>query len=51
MRREAGKDDYLRALRISLLRISNGLVLEVPEKFVPKVRQAVEVTMRQRTPR
>ena len=41
MRRDAAKEDYLRTLGISLLRIPNGLVLEVPDEFVGKVRQAM----------
>ncbi len=41
MRRDAAKEDYLRTLGISLLRIPNGLVLEDPEGFVDKVREAV----------
>jgi len=41
MRRDAAKEDYLRTLGISLFRIPNGLVLEDPEGFVGKVRQAI----------
>ena len=41
MRIDAAKEDYLRTLGISLLRIPNGLVLEDPEGFVGKVREAV----------
>jgi len=42
MRKDAAKEDYLRALGIRLLRIPNGLVLGDPEEFVRKVREAVE---------
>ena len=42
-RRDAAKEDSLRTLGISLLRIPNGLVLEDPEEFVRKVREAIEV--------
>jgi len=42
-RRDAAKEDSLRTLGISLLRIPNGLVLEDPEEFVRKVREAFEV--------
>jgi hypothetical protein len=41
MRRDAAKEDYLRTLGINLLRIPNGLVLEDPESFVGKVREAI----------
>ena len=43
MRKDAAKEDYLRARGISLLRIPDGLVVEDPEEFVRKVRQAIEV--------
>ena len=43
MRKDAAKEDYLRTLGISLLRIPNGLVLGDPEEFVRKVRDAIEV--------
>jgi very-short-patch-repair endonuclease len=43
MRKDAAKEDYLRTLGISLLRIPNGLVVEDPEKFVRKVREAIDV--------
>jgi very-short-patch-repair endonuclease len=42
-RRDATKEDSLRALGVSLLRIPNRLVLEHPEEFVRKVREAIEV--------
>jgi len=45
MRKDAAKEDYLRTLGISLLRIPNGLVVEDPEEFVLKVREAIEVRM------
>jgi uroporphyrinogen-III synthase len=51
MRKDAAKEDYLRTLGISLLRIPNGLVLEDAEQFVRKVREAIEVRMGQRTAR
>jgi very-short-patch-repair endonuclease len=42
MQKDAAKEDYLRTLGIGLLRIPNGLVLEDPEAFVTKVREAIE---------
>jgi very-short-patch-repair endonuclease len=45
MRKDAAKEDYLRTLGISLLRIPNGLVAEDPEEFVREVREAIEVRM------
>ena len=42
MQKDAAKEDYLRTLGISLLRIPNGLVLEDPGAFVKKVREAIE---------
>ena len=51
MRKDAAKEDYLRRLGISVLRIANGLVLEDPEGFVCKVREAIELRMCQTTPR
>jgi very-short-patch-repair endonuclease len=51
MRKDAAKEDYLRTLGISLLRIPNGLVMEDPEEFVRKVREAIDVRMGQRTAR
>jgi very-short-patch-repair endonuclease len=42
MRKDAAKEDYFRRLGIRLLRIPNGLVLEDPEGFARKVREAVE---------
>jgi uroporphyrinogen-III synthase len=50
MRKDAAKEDYLRTVGISLLRIPNGLVLEDPDEFVRRVREAVEVRMSQMTP-
>ena len=41
MRRDAAKEDYLRARGIRLLRMANGLVTEDPEEFVRKVRAAI----------
>jgi very-short-patch-repair endonuclease len=43
MRKDAAKEDYLRTLGISLLRIPNRLVLGDPEEFVRRVREAIEV--------
>ncbi|HEV2177453.1 MAG TPA: endonuclease domain-containing protein [Terriglobia bacterium] len=34
------KDAYLRSLGIRVLRLPNGMVLEAPEDFVSKVREA-----------
>jgi very-short-patch-repair endonuclease len=51
MPKDAAKEDYLRTLGISLLRIPNGLVVEDPEEFVRKVREAIEVRMGQMTAR
>jgi very-short-patch-repair endonuclease len=36
-RRDAQRDAYLKALGYTVLRISNGMVLEAPELFVEKV--------------
>ena len=36
---------------MSLLRIPNGLVLEDPEEFLRKLREAIGVTMGQVAPR
>jgi hypothetical protein len=41
MRRDAAKEDYLRTTGIRLLRIANGLVMQDPEKFLRKVREAI----------
>ena len=49
MRRAAAKEDHLRTLGIRLLRISNGLVLEDPEGFMRKVREAIGATTDQPT--
>jgi very-short-patch-repair endonuclease len=46
MMKDAPKEDYLRKLGISLLRIPNGLVLEDPEEFVRKVREAIQARSR-----
>jgi hypothetical protein len=51
MRKDAAKEDYLRSLGIGLLRIPNGLMLEDPEEFVRKVREAIGVMMAQVGPR
>jgi very-short-patch-repair endonuclease len=51
MRKDAAKQDYLRRLGISLLRIPNGLVVEDPEEFVRRVREAIKARMGQMTPR
>jgi very-short-patch-repair endonuclease len=50
MQKDAAKEDYLRKLGISLLRIPNGLVLEDPEGFVGEVRQAIEARHGQTVP-
>jgi very-short-patch-repair endonuclease len=42
MQKDAAKEDYLRKLGVGLLRVPNGLVLEDPEEFVGKVREAIE---------
>jgi very-short-patch-repair endonuclease len=42
MWRDAAKEDYLRTLGVSLLRIPNGLVLGNPEEFVRKVQEALK---------
>jgi very-short-patch-repair endonuclease len=42
MWKDAAKEDYLRMLGISLLRIPNGLVLGDPEEFVRKVQEALK---------
>jgi very-short-patch-repair endonuclease len=42
MWKDAPKEDYLRTLGISLLRVPNGLVLGDPEEFVRKVREAIK---------
>jgi len=41
MRRDATKEDYLRTTGIRLLRIANGLVMQDPEEFLRKVREAI----------
>ncbi len=41
MRKDAAKDDYLRTLGMRLLRVPNGMVLEDPDEFVRRVRQAI----------
>jgi very-short-patch-repair endonuclease len=51
MRKDAAKEDPLRTLGIGLLRIPNGLVVEDPEEFVRKVREAIDVRMGQATAR
>lgn len=51
MRKDVRKDDYLRTLGICLLRIPKGLVLEDPEEFLRKLREAIGVTMGQVAPR
>jgi very-short-patch-repair endonuclease len=42
MRRDAAKEDYLRTVGISLLRIPNGLVLEDPVEIVRKGQEALK---------
>jgi very-short-patch-repair endonuclease len=39
-RKDSSKDAYLRSLGIRVLRMPNGLVLEDPEGFIQKVREA-----------
>jgi very-short-patch-repair endonuclease len=51
MRKDASKEDYLRTLGTSMLRIPNGLVLEDPVEFVRKVREAIKQRPGQMTPR
>jgi uroporphyrinogen-III synthase len=41
MRKDAVKEDYLKARGIRLLRIANGLVMEDPQEFLRKVRNAM----------
>ena len=41
MRKDAEKEDYLRTVGIRLLRIANGLVIQDPEEFLRKVRDAI----------
>ena len=41
MRRDAGKEDYLRTLGIRLLRIPNAMVLEHPDEFVRTIVDAM----------
>ena len=41
MRNDAAKEDYLRTVEITLLRIPNGRVLEDPQGFVDKMREAI----------
>ena len=41
MRKDAEKEDYLRTRGIKLLRIANGLVMQDPEEFLRKVRDAM----------
>jgi len=41
MRRDAAREDFLRTLGISLLRIPSGLVMNDPEEFVRRVREAI----------
>jgi len=41
MRKDACKEDYLRTLGIRLLRIPNAMVLDHPEEFVLRVREAI----------
>jgi hypothetical protein len=42
MRKDAFKEDLLRTLRIRLLRIPNGMVLEHPEEFLAKVIETIQ---------
>jgi very-short-patch-repair endonuclease len=42
IRKDATKEAYLRRLGIRVLRLANGLVLEDPEEFRRKVRDAIE---------
>jgi very-short-patch-repair endonuclease len=41
MRKDAAKEDYLRARGIRLLRLTNGLVMQDPQEFLRKVRAAI----------
>ena len=40
-KKDSAKDAYLRSLGIRVLRLPNGLVLEDPEGFLRKIREAV----------
>jgi len=42
IKRDSAKDAYLRSLGIRVLRLPNGLVLEHPEGFVRKIRDAAK---------
>ena len=41
MRKDAEKEDYFRTTGIRLLRVANGLVIQNPQEFVRKVREAI----------
>jgi len=41
MRKDAAKEDYLRARGIRLLRIANGMVVQDPREFLRKDREAI----------
>ena len=41
MRKDAAKEDYLKARGIRLLRIANGMVEQDPGEFLRKVREAI----------
>ncbi|MGA2987390.1 MAG: endonuclease domain-containing protein [Terriglobia bacterium] len=45
MRKDAGKEDYLRTLGIRLLRIPNAMVLEHPDEFVRGVVEAIRTSV------
>ncbi|MGO9270014.1 MAG: endonuclease domain-containing protein [Terriglobia bacterium] len=45
MRKDAGKEDYLRTIGVRLLRIPNGLVLEDLEQFVRQVRDQIATAL------
>jgi uroporphyrinogen-III synthase len=46
-RKDDAKDAYLRRLGVHVLRLPNGLILEAPEDFLKKVREALPSPVRQ----
>ena len=47
IRKDAAKDAFLERLRIRVVRLPNGLVLEDPEGFLRKVRNGAEIRREQ----
>jgi very-short-patch-repair endonuclease len=47
MREDAAKEDHLKTVGMSLLRIPKGLVLEAAEELVRKVQEALGARMDQ----